>query len=330
MEALKVFISSVMDRDQEDLLAEREVVRRAIDALDPLARSWMFEDSPAQSKPVERAYLDEVESSDILLLVVGRVLTAATRSEYETARRAGKAILMFAKEVLEREPLARELVSSPENTWKSFTTANDLEPKVRQAVLFEALRRIKGAVGEPIGSSDKLTILTTFARNHIHVRIEPLIPLIPEPRYDLFTVREYRGTTIDFEKQSPQQLVAVPAQRIEDVLMYEPTESPTILLDGRIQWLTLVERWRFFAEKPDRSEGLQIGFPKDAGRQDRYVMEIVGELTKRGYHVGWSRRDHLTERLNARTHEIFYDDNGRYLCNRGPDVDSILTTRADG
>src|SRR5690348_6263489 len=108
MEPLKVFISSVMRRSLEDLSAEREAARAAIEQLDPIACAWAFENEPASTKRLRDSYLDEVKNCDLMVLIVGRYMTPPVRDEFDAARDHNKGILVFAKETSEREPEALE------------------------------------------------------------------------------------------------------------------------------------------------------------------------------------------------------------------------------
>jgi hypothetical protein len=68
MEALKIFISSVMRRSVEDLTEARQVAFEAIQSLAPIACAWAFEREPASTKRLRDSYIDEVKTCDLLLL----------------------------------------------------------------------------------------------------------------------------------------------------------------------------------------------------------------------------------------------------------------------
>jgi len=55
---------------------------------------------------------------------------------------------------------------------------------------------------------------------------------------------------VTFEKDSNDETITIPVQRIEDVLDLGPTVSPTVSLAGRLQWITLGQRWDFLPDKP--------------------------------------------------------------------------------
>lgn len=58
MEPYRVFISSIMNRATEDLLAERVAARGAVDHFAPITTPWAFEDEPASSKPLLDFYIN--------------------------------------------------------------------------------------------------------------------------------------------------------------------------------------------------------------------------------------------------------------------------------
>ncbi|MBI4651326.1 DUF4062 domain-containing protein [Candidatus Desantisbacteria bacterium] len=70
MQKYKIFISSVL----KELKEERRAVKQFI-LKDPLLSEYfdvfLFEDSPAKSKSVEKAYLEEVGKCDIYLGIFG-------------------------------------------------------------------------------------------------------------------------------------------------------------------------------------------------------------------------------------------------------------------
>ena len=132
MEPLKVFISSVMRRTLEDLTAEREAARDAVDSFRPISDAWAFEKEPASTKPLRDSYIEEVKNCDLLLLIVGHAMTAAVRQEFDTARDYQKPILAFAKDV-DREPKATKVLQLLDAKYDSFTDASDLRGKVQAA-----------------------------------------------------------------------------------------------------------------------------------------------------------------------------------------------------
>lgn len=135
---LLVFVSSVMK--VEDLKAEREACRNAIDSI-PLARSWLFEFSPASTDTAEDTYLEKVDQSDIFILILGAELTDPVTREYDRALTGGKPRLIFVKNVDERSARAVEwLRERTDVKWARFGHSDDLAEQVRAAVSDELIR----------------------------------------------------------------------------------------------------------------------------------------------------------------------------------------------
>lgn len=322
MDLLKVFISSVMRRSLEDLSAERKAARKAVESFPHVARAWDFEKEPASTKLLRDSYIDELKAGDLVLLIVGRVMTPPVREEFDIARDHGKPILAFAKEVSGRNPEAAAVLDILNAKYDRFTDAEDLGLKVKAALGQEILRRAKPVISEPFQSGDRLGKLRAFARKRTIVRISPMIPPC---QYDQFSVVHVNNEALKLNKDSNRQEIFVPTSRITEVLVAGDREPPTLKLRGRLQWLTLLERWKFCEESPDPNDPLRLGVPREVGRsQDPFVDSLAQRLESNGLRLAWSRRDKLAQRLSARTHEVFYDDEGRYLVSRGPDVDSVL------
>ena len=97
MEPYRVFISSIMNRSVEDLFAEREAARSAVEHYAPITTPWVFEAEPASPKPPPDFYINGVKNSDLFVLIIGQRLTKPVRNEYDTARDHGKPMLVFAR-----------------------------------------------------------------------------------------------------------------------------------------------------------------------------------------------------------------------------------------
>jgi len=75
MNAFRVFISSIMNPEVEDLRQERIAAKTAIDGFAPIATSWAFEAEPASTKQLLDFYLGAVKECDLLLLILGAEAT---------------------------------------------------------------------------------------------------------------------------------------------------------------------------------------------------------------------------------------------------------------
>jgi hypothetical protein len=137
MAELLVFISSIMDKQREDLFLERDAAKEAINSLN-LTRSWRFEDSPASSQRVDYSYLNKVAESDIFVLLLGRDITTPVRMEYDAAIDGGKPLLVFLKKV-DRKPETEAFVKELKIKWKTFDGVDALKGEIRAALAEELI-----------------------------------------------------------------------------------------------------------------------------------------------------------------------------------------------
>lgn len=304
MEPYRVFISSIMNRATEDLLAEREAARDAVDHFAPITAPWAFEDEPASAKPLLDFYINGVKSSDLFVLLIGARLTPPVKAEFDTARDHGKPMLVFAKAVPSREPDADQLLHSADVKYDTFVNATELREKLRRSLGGHLLTLIRGDGEQAFGTGDRLAQLRAYARNRTLVRI---LPMIPDCQCNTFRAKLVDSGVITLEKESNRQTLTVPAQRIEDVLAHE---SPTVLLNGRLQWITAPQVWRFIPEKPPPNDSLGLGFGKERPRNDPGVPPQVASR------CAWSLPGNIAARLRD-GFAVFYDEDGKYLTSAG-------------
>jgi hypothetical protein len=307
MEAYRVFISSIMNRATEDLIPEREAARAAVDHFGPVTTPWAFEAEPASPKPLLDFYINGVKSSDLFVLLVGAKMTEPVKAEFDTARDHGKPMLVFAKAVPARDAAADHVLHSANVKYDAFVNATELREKLRRSLGGHLLTLIRGDGEQFFGPGDRAAQLRAYARNHTAVRVVPLLPDYP---HNSFQVRSVDAGVVTLEKDSNRQSLTVPLQRIEDVLAGGPDEQPTLLLNGRLQWITVPQVWRFFPEKPLPGDARGLGFAKERARGNPGVPAKVAPW------VGWSLPQNLPERL-AEGRAVFYDEDGKYITAAG-------------
>ena len=100
----RIFISSV----QKEFERERAAIKKMIESdpiLKPNFKAFVFEiDAPASDKPTQQVYLDEIEKSDIYLLLVGNKYgyckdgeVSPTEQEFDKAQELGLTKLVFVR-----------------------------------------------------------------------------------------------------------------------------------------------------------------------------------------------------------------------------------------
>ena len=156
-------------------------------------------------------------------------------------------MLLFAKAAVSREPDANQLLHSANVKYDTFIDATELREKVRRALGNHLLAQIQGDAEESFRPGDRLAQLRAYSRTYTSVKISPMVPAC---QYNSFRVKNVESGVVTFKKDSTRQSFTIPSQRIEDLLGAAPQEPPTVLLDGRLQGITLPEIWRFFPEKP--------------------------------------------------------------------------------
>jgi len=146
-ERLLVFVSSVMNKEFENLEAERNIARVAIEDVG-FARPWLFEETPASSEQLPDLFLKKVERSDLYILILGDHLTENVELEYQSALRSGVRRLVFLKGGVERTGKTEEFIKKIDVKYKEFWNLNDLRDQIATSLIDEILRsfRNKGRV----------------------------------------------------------------------------------------------------------------------------------------------------------------------------------------
>ncbi len=138
---ITVFISSIQDKQIEDIESERNTVVNTVDNYPPTA-AWAFERMPASDLQAQEYFLRGVRDCDLFFLVFGGQITESVRKEYDEAVHIGKPIFVFVKDT-PRTKEAEDLFSRVHNNSKyaSFKTVQDLTRLVETS-LNSFLRRL--------------------------------------------------------------------------------------------------------------------------------------------------------------------------------------------
>lgn len=292
-----------MNRSVEDLISEREVARSAVERFAPITRAWAFEAEPASSKPLLDAYLDEVKTCDLLILIVGATLTEPVLKEYQTATEYQLPVLAFFKSVPELRPEVEQLRASFPAKWDSFVNPADLREKVQDALGTQLLRLVRGGDTEVNRPGDRLARLRVIKGKNRFIRVTPMVN---RPLYNQFRIDDVTSTVVKLHKISNNQEVTIQASRIEDVLDNGANAEPTIVLNGRLQFLTLRREWQFFPEKPPANDPHGIGLGATQSAIDHNIYQRIDALDLVPV---FSLPEHIPDRIRERC-EVFFDDQG--------------------
>jgi len=153
MEApLTVFVSSVMNRDVDDLRAERRAAIAAINQI-AITRSWAFEHAPAAPGPMPDPYLNKVRDCDLFILILSRGVTEPVKSEYRQALYHRKPCFVFFRRGAHQSTELKEFVDELRGQVKysEYERAEDLASQLREAVadhIIASYRKYGLALGE--------------------------------------------------------------------------------------------------------------------------------------------------------------------------------------
>jgi len=125
-EKVKIFISSVQNKEIEDLSSERsEVIKTVKDYLP--TTPWAFEHTPASDLPAEDYYLRGVNDCHLFILILGGKVTDAVKKEYYEAVSLKRPVFAFVKDVSRSSEAKRLLdVVQKQSKYAIFKDANDI------------------------------------------------------------------------------------------------------------------------------------------------------------------------------------------------------------
>jgi len=154
------------------------------------------------------------------------------------------------------------------------------------------------------------------------LRITPILPV--QCQQDDFRLAEVRPYELILSKTGTAHgAIAVPRVRVKEPLFAGEGSPVTLVLDGRLQWLSAGRDWKFFPEAPATAQERQLGFSKFSFGNDPRIQEASARLQRYGIGVGFVREDRLAQAL-AQGKQVVYDDDGLYFRWQGPDIAQIL------
>jgi hypothetical protein len=99
-------------------------------------------------------------------------------------------------------------------------------------------------------------------------------------------------------------------QRVKEVLFAGGSTPPTMILNGRLQWIGVDASWRFFVESPSTERERSFGFEKVSSLTDPRVRALQQQLEPRGIRFHFSH-DSDVPALASKGWEIMFDADGR-------------------
>jgi|ERR1017187_988615 hypothetical protein len=153
----------------------------------------------------------------------------------------------------------------------------------------------------------------------VKISIRPAVPRRFES--ETYVIETSEGNFIDVKRIGFDQQLRVPMSAVLKVHDVGELKPLMVLLDGRLQWSTLTRRWQFLPEKPPTGATGEYGVSKAVGLE---YPQHAGLTT--GFTLRWFHEESVPGALLQGWH-VFYDADGDYLRNRGPDVDQILLSQ---
>ena len=150
MKLFNVFLSSAMTGELD---AEREAIRVFFQA-DPILKEFFrlyAIEEHASPRPMERAYIDEVKNSDLLILLLDKQLRAPVKREFYAARDAGLKVFIYIRHRTdERDTDLATFIGQDAYAFhcSSFTQSPDLCPKIRGDLLADFTQNYSHAINE--------------------------------------------------------------------------------------------------------------------------------------------------------------------------------------
>ncbi len=143
---LLVFISSIMNKDLDDLTQEREEAEKAIQSL-YLTAPWRFESTPASSERVDLVYLNKVKACDLFIVILNKSITKPVLREYDEANRNKKPILVFIKKNGDvRTPDLKAFIGSLQIKYREYFM-QEFSNIVKESVRDELIRAFRSKNG---------------------------------------------------------------------------------------------------------------------------------------------------------------------------------------
>ena len=154
------------------------------------------------------------------------------------------------------------------------------------------------------------------------VLVHPSIPR-PAGHREYEVQRVETGRIVLGERQANRPL-NITASAVAEVRSARGPKLATLILKGRLQWITATRQWIVLPEQPPADS--EHGLHKLASSSDDRVVEFIEQLRQQGYSPWWVPVDSVREFL-SQGGEIIYDSDGRYLRTRDQRSEWILLGR---
>jgi schlafen family protein len=180
-------------------------------------------------------------------------------------------------------------------------------PNEEIAAIFDEVAPRSGAVRPRLGLVNELRQL---AADRTIVRIQPIVPRNREA--DGFQVDAATDKTLSLRKLSSGHYIELPISRVNEVLALGGSVPPTIVLNGRLQWIGVDASWHFFSDAPSTEREKNLGFEKMSSLGDPRVRALQRQLEPNGIRFHFSHERDVPAREGTGW-EVLFDADGRFF-----------------
>jgi hypothetical protein len=259
----------------------------------------------------------------IVVLILGKHLIKAVRTEYEAAKRLRKRILILLKDVSQRDQEVHDLIAEANVKYARFWNIDEFRTELQKSLDGEIVRALLRPAEPPeIQKSDRelktKQRLRRLMAEHQTFNLRPAFP--PTFNNEPDQIDEIDDDDFVARRLNSGHLVTVSIDRVSVISTGQGT--PALLqVDGRIQWLSVPIVWQFLPETA--RDG--FGIAKFASPGDRNVLRIQGQLKAMGYYTQWNFEPDATHD----GYQVVYDSDGYYFRSkaRDPRGDQILAVQ---
>jgi hypothetical protein len=225
-----------------------------------------------------------VDECDIFVVIIGKEASNPVAAEIQRAKQKNKHILAFAKRVPSRKPMTEAMLDSLGRKYASFDNCDDLERAARDALDLVLRLGVRNR-SESTSDSTSLGQLRQLSEKKVIFKIQPMTPPFPgQYRFHLENL-DLDQRSITVKLHATHESIPIPIPRVREILYFGEGEIPIMVLDGRLQWFTKIQRWRFLPERVRENEA-PLGLHKPSRPDDKRAAELSAYFQQRQFQPG--------------------------------------------
>jgi hypothetical protein len=219
----------------------------------------------------------------------------------------GLRVKAYIHESIGLEGLREQVLLNPTRFSKNQEVLNDLRGILpRWALEISATSQPRDVLGN----------LEDLSSRGQSILVTPAIPR-SKSQFDSYVISKVNARTVNLRNEGSGTFCDVPFDRVT-IIWRGDNDRPQLNLNGRLQWLTLQQVWKFFPEFPKSQHEKEFGFGKLTTASDPVVSRIYEELKSRGYQLARLIPHDMRSRI-SNGWEVVYDADGSYFEYEGRD-----------